>query len=115
LHPGILLRYLDVRSVANGVFKGVHDPLLTQEYRRQLGAGKNKIVVDQYTSENPTDFIARYLDYRLQSVAVGEVRADVAEAMRDQRHRFTFWSNVLRSRLYEYEHYAEDARGLLKI
>ena len=115
LMPAILFRYMDARDLARGTFKGLHDPLLTQEYRRQLGAGKNKIVADSYTTEEPGEYMSRYVYYQLQDVTVGQVRPIVAEAMEDQRRRFVFWSKVLNSRLYEYSRYAEDARGLLKI
>jgi hypothetical protein len=115
LNPALLLRYQDIRRVAQDAFKGAHDPLLTQEYRRHLGRGKNKIVIDQYTSENPSEYMARYVADALELMTVGESRAAVTDAMQDQRRRFSFWSKVLSARLYEYDRYAEDARGLLKI
>lgn len=115
LLPPILIRHMDISDVARGKFMGLHDPLLTQEYRRQLGAGKNKIVVDAYTAEEQSEYMGRYLRDRLQEVTVGSIRPMLTESMDVQRRRFTFWSNILGSRMYEYEHYAADARGLLNI
>jgi hypothetical protein len=110
LQPAPFLRFLDIRAVMNGVFPASHDPLHTHEFRQRFSNGKNKIVQDDYTGENKQQYISE----RLESVHVGEARPLVNLALEDQRHRFIFWSKVLRSRYYEYQKYANDALELLK-
>lgn len=113
LKPAAFLRFLDVRAVMQERFVGAHDPLLTHEYRRPLGNGKNKIIYDGYTAETPDEKMAMYMKGRLQAVTVDESQPLIGLALRDQRLRYIFWSKVLGSRFYEYERYAEDARRLL--
>ncbi len=102
------IKYVDVRDVANDVFTGPHDPLTTKESRQPQGSGRNKTVHDTYDSDHQDLFISGYLALRAETLTVGESRDLVPIALLSQQKRQSFWGNVLSSRMYEYQRFADE-------
>lgn len=105
------IRYIDVRGVTTGNYRGAHDPLITKEYRRAPGHGRQKIVHDTYDVQDRDLFIATYLVERAETITIGESRVLIEPAVSSQEHREAFWTRILGSRMYEYQHFADEARA----